>query len=180
MLRPYIDNGRVVLPQRHEQREHDSGYHAREADHREHGSPGLEGPELGHSSHLREQPEAAVVHPRPDERPAGDRGRDIDGVKGKTATVRGQHGRQHRRDRKSTRLNSSHLVISYAVFCLKKKKKTHVNTTSPQRRTENDDKTQSPHIERSPTLDLGYRPRADAADLHSGPNEVVEYSPQDR
>src|SRR5258705_7918317 len=34
-------------------------------------------------------------------------------------------GRQHRaRDRKSTRLNSSHLGISYAVFCLKKKKKT--------------------------------------------------------
>src|SRR5256885_12538701 len=32
---------------------------------------------------------------------------------------------EHRRvDRKSTRLNSSHLVISYAVFCLKKKKKT--------------------------------------------------------
>src|SRR2546426_2822345 len=33
------------------------------------------------------------------------------------------HGRRPR-DRKSTRLNSSHLVISYAVFCLKKKKKT--------------------------------------------------------
>src|SRR5205807_5537450 len=34
-------------------------------------------------------------------------------------------------DRKSTRLNSSHLVISYAVFCLKKKKKknTHNNNT---------------------------------------------------
>src|SRR5256885_2741544 len=34
--------------------------------------------------------------------------------------------RVHRasRDRKSTRLNSSHLVISYAVFCLKKKKTT--------------------------------------------------------
>src|SRR2546426_5120056 len=31
-------------------------------------------------------------------------------------------------DRKSTRLNSSHLVISYAVFCLKKKKK---KTTLP-------------------------------------------------
>src|SRR2546426_5982037 len=30
--------------------------------------------------------------------------------------------RWHSRDRKSTRLNSSHLVISYAVFCLKKKK----------------------------------------------------------
>src|SRR5437588_10079210 len=28
-------------------------------------------------------------------------------------------------DRKSTRLNSSHTVISYAVFCLKKKKKKH-------------------------------------------------------
>src|SRR5256885_12773328 len=31
-------------------------------------------------------------------------------------------------DRKSTRLNSSHLVISYAVFCLKKK--THLHTHS--------------------------------------------------
>src|SRR5262245_62986847 len=31
------------------------------------------------------------------------------------------------RDRKSTRLNSSHLGISYAVFCLKKKKKKHNN-----------------------------------------------------
>src|SRR5438067_9577884 len=33
------------------------------------------------------------------------------------------HGSQHRSDRKSTRLNSSHVSISYAVFCLKKKKK---------------------------------------------------------
>src|SRR5256885_12013211 len=31
----------------------------------------------------------------------------------------------HGADRKSTRLNSSHLVISYAVFCLKKKKNSH-------------------------------------------------------
>src|SRR2546427_9507858 len=30
--------------------------------------------------------------------------------------------RHHQRDRKSTRLNSSHSQISYAVFCLKKKK----------------------------------------------------------
>src|SRR5204863_4699621 len=30
-------------------------------------------------------------------------------------------GRARRRDRKSTRLNSSHVEISYAVFCLKKK-----------------------------------------------------------
>src|SRR5262245_64285308 len=37
----------------------------------------------------------------------------------------GGRDRQHgaARDRKSTRLNSSHLGISYAVFCLKKKKK---------------------------------------------------------
>src|SRR3989454_8089589 len=36
-------------------------------------------------------------------------------------------------DRKSTRLNSSHLVISYAVFCLKKKKPNTINpcTTEP-------------------------------------------------
>src|SRR5258705_7594201 len=33
-------------------------------------------------------------------------------------------------DRKSTRLNSSHLGISYAVFCLKKKKKTQVKYRS--------------------------------------------------
>src|SRR5262245_63434705 len=33
------------------------------------------------------------------------------------------HDQAARRDRKSTRLNSSHLGISYAVFCLKKKKK---------------------------------------------------------
>src|SRR6266850_6880396 len=35
----------------------------------------------------------------------------------------GSPTRWPRSDRKSTRLNSSHLVISYAVFCLKKKKK---------------------------------------------------------
>src|SRR3989454_2581437 len=36
-------------------------------------------------------------------------------------------------DRKSTRLNSSHLVISYAVFCLKKKNLTHVGRTARAR-----------------------------------------------
>src|SRR2546430_7375721 len=35
-----------------------------------------------------------------------------------------------RRDRKSTRLNSSHSQISYAVFCLKKKKKKQINDTT--------------------------------------------------
>src|SRR5206468_9709236 len=41
-----------------------------------------------------------------------------------TRAVRGS-----RRDRKSTRLNSSHDQISYAVFCLKKKKKKHNTLT---------------------------------------------------
>src|SRR2546426_6676351 len=45
-------------------------------------------------------------------------------------------------DRKSTRLNSSHLVISYAVFCLKKKKnQTKRNTSTPLKRR---DKRQTP------------------------------------
>src|SRR5256885_9220399 len=38
-------------------------------------------------------------------------------------------------DRKSTRLNSSHLVISYAVFCLKKKKKYRVALCSSRSST---------------------------------------------
>src|SRR5437870_7056249 len=41
--------------------------------------------------------------------------------------VASKHLRRHetgkKRDRKSTRLNSSHVAISYAVFCLKKKRK---------------------------------------------------------
>src|ERR1039457_5747909 len=41
-------------------------------------------------------------------------------------------------DRKSTRLNSSHLVISYAVFCLKKKKKV-VGKNTKERRRQRDD-----------------------------------------
>src|SRR5436190_13955046 len=36
-------------------------------------------------------------------------------------------------DRKSTRLNSSHTVISYAVFCLKKKKRTQLPRSSNER-----------------------------------------------
>src|SRR5438270_4627083 len=40
-------------------------------------------------------------------------------------------GRQ-RRDRKSTRLNSSHSQISYAVFCLKKKNTDHIHVTLVQ------------------------------------------------
>src|SRR5690349_22968900 len=45
----------------------------------------------------------------------------------------------HGPDRKSTRLNSSHVEISYAVFCLKKKKKK--KTTSREMSTKNDTDT---------------------------------------
>src|SRR5258708_20179361 len=49
------------------------------------------------------------------------------------------------RDRKSTRLNSSHQIISYAVFCLKKKKQHyHKSTSSPQ-------STPHPYCTYSPT-----------------------------
>src|SRR2546430_8315802 len=41
---------------------------------------------------------------------------------GRDAFVRFHRGRYGQQDRKSTRLNSSHSQISYAVFCLKKKK----------------------------------------------------------
>src|SRR5947199_6643261 len=44
--------------------------------------------------------------------------------------ARGDHRLHAGEDRKSTRLNSSHLGISYAVFCLKKKKKKRSHTTS--------------------------------------------------
>src|SRR5690349_22932434 len=39
-----------------------------------------------------------------------------------------RHARRQSQDRKSTRLNSSHVEISYAVFCLKKKKKKAYNS----------------------------------------------------
>src|SRR3989442_3823961 len=41
----------------------------------------------------------------------------------------------NRRDRKSTRLNSSHVRISYAVFCLKKKKKQKSQVDSTEETT---------------------------------------------
>src|SRR5205807_9450933 len=43
-------------------------------------------------------------------------------------------GEKKFQDRKSTRLNSSHLVISYAVFCLKKKKKKKIKITDPNKK----------------------------------------------
>src|SRR5256885_10699845 len=55
----------------------------------------------------------------------------VEGAGDAAAVLAGQrHHRRNRqrKDRKSTRLNSSHLVISYAVFCLKKKKKKDINS----------------------------------------------------
>src|SRR5437773_5730274 len=46
----------------------------------------------------------------------------------KSAQARREEHRRAQGDRKSTRLNSSHITISYAVFCLKKKKKTQKKT----------------------------------------------------
>src|SRR2546430_13682066 len=52
-----------------------------------------------------------------------------------TADV-GERTREIARDRKSTRLNSSHSQISYAVFCLKKKKQTITTVLSSHRNIE--------------------------------------------
>src|SRR2546422_8486714 len=62
----------------------------------------------------------------------GDRPRAVHGVRP------GQAARRRHRDRKSTRLNSSHGYISYAVFCLKKKNKETTTTcmTSTETGTE--------------------------------------------
>src|SRR5258705_4736146 len=46
-----------------------------------------------------------------------------------SAEEHGDERREGEEDRKSTRLNSSHLGISYAVFCLKKKKTSRPNAT---------------------------------------------------
>src|SRR5437879_13192978 len=54
----------------------------------------------------------------------GHRGR-AGGDEPRAGAARGRRAPPLRRDRKSTRLNSSHRCISYAVFCLKKKKTKH-------------------------------------------------------
>src|SRR5947208_11605843 len=50
-------------------------------------------------------------------------GEDVPGRDGYLSMGDEGHLDEEGRDRKSTRLNSSHQIISYAVFCLKKKKK---------------------------------------------------------
>src|SRR5690606_41882171 len=73
--------------------------------------------------HLHRAPDARG-HERLDEH-ADDAGAEHDEDRGEVEPVdRGGHeGVVHDSDRKSTRLNSSHVKISYAVFCLKKKTK---------------------------------------------------------
>src|SRR2546427_5968369 len=59
----------------------------------------------------------------PDHRQPGEN-RPVELVAVGGGVMAAHHDEQHgQRDRKSTRLNSSHSQISYAVFCLKKKKK---------------------------------------------------------
>src|SRR5690606_32049010 len=80
---------------------------------------------LGLQGDLSEPVEACKVHSRrisviPQEISAGNRWRLLMAVAvatGRPTMTKGE------RDRKSTRLNSSHVKTSYAVFCLKKKKK---------------------------------------------------------
>src|SRR5258708_23510171 len=62
--------------------------------------------------------ELARLRDRPRRPPSNPRRRDRGHESANVALA----GRSRRRDRKSTRLNSSHQIISYAVFCLKKKK----------------------------------------------------------
>src|SRR5689334_23584396 len=50
-------------------------------------------------------------------------------------------------DRKSTRLNSSHSSISYAVFCLKKKKNVRHRSCPPTRTTHDQQRTDPPTLE---------------------------------
>src|SRR3989454_5698506 len=71
--------------------------------------------------------ERSREHARQGELESGDRGPEGELDRGDAADEEDKRvparERQRLLDRKSTRLNSSHLVISYAVFCLKKKKK---------------------------------------------------------
>src|SRR5437899_4773908 len=75
--------------------------------------------------------DALPIYRRDDRADRRDPGPSARGGRGRLADLRGIFGLMPlsgfhpaiTRDRKSTRLNSSHLGISYAVFCLKKKKK---------------------------------------------------------
>src|SRR5258708_31838887 len=66
----------------------------------------------------------------------GREGRLLDGHLARRRHGTREVGASHRsRDRKSTRLNSSHQIISYAVFCLKKKTKAEASYNQTLKRT---------------------------------------------
>src|SRR5947207_10238568 len=73
------------------------------------------------------------------------------------------------KDRKSTRLNSSHTVISYAVFCLKKKTSQEAvqNQNEPQLRDENAHNDKSVHGVLNPTYQAGLRRDAVQPDIEA-------------
>src|SRR5690606_41128658 len=78
-------------------------------------------------------PGGRTLQPRGASSPGGKRGTGLRaGERGVESTHRTQAVRP---DRKSTRLNSSHVKISYAVFCLKKKKKNSRITAAHTRKT---------------------------------------------
>src|SRR5438552_8536781 len=69
------------------------------------------------------RPHAAYTRAADGEQPLRDHRRRAALARGENCWSRGSPSA----DRKSTRLNSSHQIISYAVFCLKKKNKLHIN-----------------------------------------------------
>src|SRR5258708_15933054 len=75
------------------------------------------------------------------------RGRQRNGASKVSQLIRLMGLTAFEKDRKSTRLNSSHQIISYAVFCLKKKKKHHGHDASYLKRKHR--KTQCPPREYS-------------------------------
>src|SRR5256885_8475825 len=82
----------------------------------------------GPRGHGRGARDRGSANPRPPDHP----GPRLAGLDARA----GEPGRgPPRRDRKSTRLNSSHLVISYAVFCLKKKKHSNRDPGQPRQTT---------------------------------------------
>src|SRR2546426_5075624 len=79
---------------------------------------------------LFRSPSLAALPERPDIVWIGVPGAQVEAALVEAARVGVPHA-----DRKSTRLNSSHLVISYAVFCLKKKKKTPTRVPDEPRKS---------------------------------------------
>src|SRR3712207_8014485 len=83
---------------------------------------------LFRSERVRGEQERIAALDRLEDRALGDlhhglHGVAVDEVRPLAGGVNGHEGDRRGQDRKSTRLNSSHANISYAVFCLKKKKR---------------------------------------------------------